>query len=99
MGLSDLGEQQESYLGKPVIWVGVVLLYGLPKAASSDESQLWSANAFFSIVRELLIHLLVNACVFVAKLVCRVLFTACYVMFVAESRRSGIKQGELGPVL
>lgn len=56
-------------------------------------------KCFFSIVRVLLMHLLVNACVFVAKLVCRVLFTACYVMFVAESRRSGIKQGELGPVL
>lgn len=52
----------------------------------------------FSIERVLLMHLRVNACVFVAKLVCRVLFTTCYVMFMAESRRSEIKQRELGPV-
>lgn len=82
-----------------ILWYGVELLCSLLKAVSSHESQLWSINAFFSIKRVLLMHLLVNACVFVVKLVCRLLFTTFYVVFMAESRRSGIKQGELGPVL
>lgn len=75
MELSDLGEQQESCLGKPVMWFGAELLCGLLNAVSSHESQLWRVNVFFPIIGVLLMHLLVNASVFVAKLVCRVLFT------------------------
>lgn len=97
MGLSGLGEQQEPCLGKPVIWFGVQLLCGLLKAVPSYKSQLWRANTFF-LLCVLLMHLLVNACVFVAKLFFRMLFTMlCHVH--AESRISGIMQGELGPVL